>query len=73
VTPRFNIVLAGSLDGDAVMTTDDTFEAATVRCFTSRTVSYPPNCCLISKRTTPTSERRVQPRIASLRMRTRLG
>jgi hypothetical protein len=30
VTPRFNIVLAGSLDGDAVMTTDDTFEAATV-------------------------------------------
>jgi hypothetical protein len=30
VTPRFNIVLAGSLDGDTVMTTDDTFEAATV-------------------------------------------
>jgi hypothetical protein len=29
VTPRFNIVLAGSLDGDTVMTTD-TFEAATV-------------------------------------------
>jgi hypothetical protein len=30
VTPRFNIVLSGSLDGDTVMTTDDTFEAATV-------------------------------------------
>jgi hypothetical protein len=30
VTPRFNIVLAGSLDGDTVMTTDDAFEAATV-------------------------------------------
>jgi hypothetical protein len=30
VTPRFNIVLAGSLDGDTAMTTDDTFEAATV-------------------------------------------
>ena len=30
MTPRFNIVLAGSLDGDTVMTTDDVFEAASV-------------------------------------------
>lgn len=30
MTPRFSIILAGSLDGDTVITTDDTFEAATV-------------------------------------------
>jgi hypothetical protein len=30
VTPRFNIVLAGSVDGDTVLTTDDVFEAASV-------------------------------------------
>ena len=30
MTPEFDIVLAGSVDGDTVMTTHDTFEAATV-------------------------------------------